>query len=199
MTDEFDHIIQEVVERHAPWLDWRLIMAQIEVESGGDPTAVSPCGAIGLMQIMPATAGDLGVETDDLWEPGKNIDVGVRYLTYLNKRFFEIPEIGDRTQFALAAYNGGIGYINKALALARAIEGKAITEPGKWQTWEVAKEYLKDGACTAMVGGKLCRPRWEEIINYVQKVCEIYWGLYNGIWHGGPDSAERYSAPNRMV
>jgi len=81
MTDVFDHIIQEAVERHAPWLDWRLIKAQIEVESGGDPTAVSPCGALGLMQIMPATGSDLGVETNDLWDPQRNIDAGVRYLT----------------------------------------------------------------------------------------------------------------------
>ena len=68
MKNEYDSIIQEAVKSH-PSLDWRLINAQMQCESNGDPNAISHCGAIGLLQIMPATAGDLGVSPNDLYDP----------------------------------------------------------------------------------------------------------------------------------
>lgn len=84
-------------ERHS--LDGLLLAAIVEHESSFDPTRVSPRGAVGLMQLLPATGRAYGAE--DLFNPGVNIDAGSRYLSYL----LELYE-GD-LELALAAYNAG--------------------------------------------------------------------------------------------
>ena len=81
-----------------------LVNAVISVESCFNPNAVSPAGAIGLMQLMPATATWLG--TDRPHEVRGNLDAGIRYLAALEKRF------GERT-LALAAYNAGPGNVRR--------------------------------------------------------------------------------------
>ncbi len=82
-----------------------LIEAVIYVESGFNADAVSPKGAMGLMQLMPDTAGELGVS--DPFDPASNIEGGVRYLSQL------ITENRGDTSLALAAYNRGQGAVNK--------------------------------------------------------------------------------------
>ncbi|MBI4638036.1 MAG: lytic transglycosylase domain-containing protein [Candidatus Rokubacteria bacterium] len=77
----------------------RLISAVIRVESSFNPRAVSRRGARGLMQLMPATASTLGVQ--DSFDPGENIDGGVRHLRGLIDRF------GTNLPLVLAAYNAG--------------------------------------------------------------------------------------------
>lgn len=79
-------------------LDADLVRAMIFVESGGDPLAVSHSGAAGLMQLMPATASDLGVA--NRFDPEQNIASGTRYLRSLLDRF-------QSTEVALWAYNAG--------------------------------------------------------------------------------------------
>jgi soluble lytic murein transglycosylase-like protein len=80
-------------------VDPRLIHALISVESGYNPQAISPKGAVGLMQLMPATARRYGVT--DIRDPRQNIEGGVRYFSDLLRMF------NQDVSLALAAYNAG--------------------------------------------------------------------------------------------
>ena len=80
---------------------------QAQAESGGDPTAVSPKGARGLFQIMPATAKDYGVDQSKLDDPGISRYIAARRMSELTDRYK-----GDR-RLALAAYNWGPAHIDK--------------------------------------------------------------------------------------
>jgi soluble lytic murein transglycosylase-like protein len=98
---DFERLVAEAAQRHG--LDPALVRAVVGVESGFQPEAVSPKGAQGLMQLMPATARDLGVT--DPFDPAANLDGGSRYLSSLVARYE-----GDLTR-ALAAYNAGMGAV----------------------------------------------------------------------------------------
>lgn len=87
-------------------LDVDLLHAIIRVESGGNPSARSPAGALGLMQVMPGTGARYGVrDPGELLQPAVNIDVGARYLSDLRRMF------GDRLDLVVAAYNAGEGAV----------------------------------------------------------------------------------------
>ncbi len=100
---EIDRQIREAAAGHGVEAD--LVRAVIEVESGFNPRAVSPAGARGLMQLMPATAADLGVQNP--FDAGQNIVGGTRYLKQLLDRY------GGNRRLALAAYNWGMGNLEK--------------------------------------------------------------------------------------
>lgn len=85
-------------------VDEDLIVRQIGMESSWNPRAVSPAGARGYMQLMPGTAGDLGVNPDD-WR--QNIDGGVRYMSQ------QIEAFDGDLELAAAAYNAGPGNARK--------------------------------------------------------------------------------------
>jgi soluble lytic murein transglycosylase-like protein len=89
-----------LIERYSDQykLDADLVEALIRAESGGDRLAVSQQGASGLMQLMPATAAEMGVE--DIFDPEQNIASGTRYLRLLLDRFQSV-------EVALWAYNAG--------------------------------------------------------------------------------------------
>jgi soluble lytic murein transglycosylase-like protein len=99
----FDSLVQEHATRHA--IRPELVRAVIQVESGFNPQARSPKGAMGLMQLMPATAAQLGVENP--FDPAENIRGGTAYLRQLLDRFD-----GDE-ELALAAYNAGPGAVDR--------------------------------------------------------------------------------------
>lgn len=93
--------IQIAIDRHAEAqsLDPKLVRAMIQVESGYNHRARSQKGAMGLMQLMPATASLYSV--DDPYDPDENVRGGTRYLRYLVDKF------PGRLDLAVAAYNAG--------------------------------------------------------------------------------------------
>jgi len=98
----YDGLIRRYAKKYG--LEAALVKAVIKAESEFDPKAVSCVGAMGLMQLMPATAGDMKV--NDPYEPSDNIEGGCRYLRSLLDRFRTVD-------LALAAYNAGPENVRK--------------------------------------------------------------------------------------
>ncbi|HPW18759.1 MAG TPA: lytic transglycosylase domain-containing protein [Candidatus Aminicenantes bacterium] len=96
-------IIEKAAERHR--VDRELIHVVIRAESNYDPFAISSAGAMGLMQLMPATARRYGV--GNVFDPSQNIEGGVRYLRDLVRLF------KGETRLVLAAYNAGQEAVRK--------------------------------------------------------------------------------------
>ena len=107
LTTTSNHRFEPLIHQNATSQGIRpdLVRAVIQVESGFNPRAVSPKGAMGLMQLMPATAAQFGVI--DPFNPVENIRAGVRYLRQLLDRY------NKDEQLALAAYNAGPGAVQK--------------------------------------------------------------------------------------
>lgn len=100
-------LIEGIAEQHG--MDPDLIRAIVQVESNFDPNAISPRGAMGLMQLIPETARRFGVR--NAFDPKANLDGGVRYLKYLMDLFD-----GD-LRLALAAYNAGENVVTRRGAI----------------------------------------------------------------------------------
>jgi len=98
----YGRIIDQAAEETG--LDTALIRSVIQTESNGDPKAVSPSGAKGLMQLIDTTAQELSVR--DPFDPDQNIRAGSRYLKQMLDRFGDL-------ELALAAYNAGPGNVEK--------------------------------------------------------------------------------------
>jgi soluble lytic murein transglycosylase-like protein len=98
---QFDALITKAAEKHA--VDPNLVRAVIKVESAWKPKARSHKGAMGLMQLMPATAREYGVR--NAYDPAENINAGVKHLRSLLDRF--------DVRLAVAAYNAGAGAVQR--------------------------------------------------------------------------------------
>lgn len=126
--DEVERLLVNASAKHGVSLS--LLRAVVAVESNFKSDAVSRAGAMGLMQLMPGTAKDMGVK--DAFDPAQNVNGGARYLAFLLKHFKD-------EELAVAAYNAGPGRVGRAgripdipetqayvvnvLGLARAYEG----------------------------------------------------------------------------
>lgn len=102
-TSEYEAQIADAAHRHG--VDPALIRALIHAESGFNPNAVSSKGAMGLMQLMPGTAADMGVA--DPFAVRQNIEGGVKYLAML------LSQYKGNVTLATAAYNAGPGAVAK--------------------------------------------------------------------------------------
>ena len=149
--------------------DWRLLASMVYQESRFDPEATSWSGAQGLMQLMPATAEELGVE--DRSNAAESLKGGIRYLSSLYGRFDGIQDSLQRIKFTLAAYNCGFEHVEDARTLAE-ISGLnkdrwdhsvdsmllSLRSPSQYNRKEVRGGYV----------------RGEEPYQYVQKIFERY-------------------------
>jgi membrane-bound lytic murein transglycosylase MltF len=111
-------------------LDWLLITAQGYQESGLDQAKRSHVGAIGVMQVMPATARDPRVAIPEIQDVDRNIEAGVKYLRVVIDQYYadEPMSAVDKTLFALASYNAGPARISKL----RAEAAKLGLDPNVW-------------------------------------------------------------------
>lgn len=113
--------------------DWRLFASLIYQESKFDPKAKSWVGARGLVQMMPATAKELGFTK--LNDPETSVKAGAKYLEKLEQMWQEIP-LEERHRFVMASYNAGAGHVADARRLAK----KYHADPNKWHGQ--VEEYL---------------------------------------------------------
>jgi len=122
-------LVQTILrEARAQNLDPSLVIAVIEVESGGYHLAVSHVGAMGLMQILPATGKELAERMDIEWkgpdtlfDPTINVRLGTAYLRQLADRFGSVDT-------ALAAYNWGPGRIDRRLRRGASVPSRYIKQ-----------------------------------------------------------------------
>lgn len=113
----YDHYFKKFADE-INW-DWRLLAALAFHESRFDSAQVSRMGASGLMQLMPRTAANFGLERANILNPEKNIEAGVQYIKSLNMTFRKIENKDERIKFILASYNSGPAHVFDAIALTQ--------------------------------------------------------------------------------
>jgi membrane-bound lytic murein transglycosylase F len=150
--------------------DWRLLASLICQESRFDPDVESRVGAYGLMQIMPLTGKNYGI--DITASPSDNIKAGAMYINLLQSIFeSKIANPQERIKFVLASYNAGPGHVLDAMKLA----GKNGMDPEKWDgnvaVWLLKKSDPKYYNDSVVKNGYF---RGTESVNFVTEVLERY-------------------------
>lgn len=149
--------MRPILQRHAEQLkfDWLGLAALAFKESTLDPAARGASGAVGLMQILPATARSVGVS--NIQSPDGNVQASARYLAMLREQYFASPRLNERERlaFVLAAYNLGPQRVQSLRAEARRLG----LNPDQWffQVERIAMESIGMG-----------------VVNYVNSINKYY-------------------------
>lgn len=138
-TNEYDPLFRKYTKHYfGAHFDWHWFKAQGIAESGLDPDAKSPAGALGIMQILPSTYREIKSRNPflaDIGEPRWNIAAGIFYDRQLYRKWKAKRDIQttERLKFAFGSYNAGYGNVNKAYR-------RAAREHGEVRQWsEVAR------------------------------------------------------------
>ncbi len=129
-TNDFDRLFRKYTKHYfGPHIDWHWFKAQGIAESGLNPKARSPVGAVGIMQIMPSTYRDIRKKNPmlkNIGEPRWNIAAAIYYDRQLYRKWRKKGDLntGDRLQFTFGSYNAGHGRMLKAFSRARKKLGK---------------------------------------------------------------------------
>lgn len=159
----FDSIVKHHADR-INW-DWRLLSSVIYQESRFDPGEESWAGAGGLMQLMPATARELGVS--NVSNPSQNVKGGSTYLNQLWNRWESIPDSVQRLKFTLASYNCGYSHVVDARRLAE----KYDANPKVWD--DNVEQYVLNLMFPEYYNDEVVRYGYvmgEEPVNYVRQI-----------------------------
>jgi membrane-bound lytic murein transglycosylase MltF len=128
LFDRYRPIFERYAERYE--VDWLMSAAQGYQESRLDQDVISSVGAIGIMQLLPSTAADSNVAVEGIHIPENNIHAGIKYMSFLRKRYFSDGDLDDRNAslFTLAAYNAGPARVRR---LRKAAASRGLN-PNRW-------------------------------------------------------------------
>lgn len=165
---QYDNIIKKYANI-INW-DWRLISSIVFQESKFINEDTSWAGAVGLMQILPETGAAYGV--NDLLDPEKNIQVGVKYLKWLDEYWKrKVHDKNERVKFVLASYNLGYGHIDDARRLAI----KYGADSTKWS--DNVESYLMKKSSEKFYNDNVVRNgycRCKETLQFVKDIIQRY-------------------------
>ncbi len=159
-------------KHYAPQIgwDWRMLASLAFNESHFDTNAISSAGALGLMQMMPGTGAKYGLDSSTIFQAEPAIAASTKYIAWLDKIFYQVDNLMERTKFILASYNAGPAHILDARALA----AKYGENPNQWAVAEKylmlksEPEYYNDTVCTF---GYF---RGNHTVRYVKDVFDTY-------------------------
>ena len=173
IISRYDRLIQKYSTRLG-W-DWRLLASLVYQESGFQSKAASPGGAVGLMQLVPATAKKYAISRAS--SPDMQISAGVKYLKFLDKEFqSSVSDQTERTKFVLASYNVGINHVQDAQRLAK----KYKKDPNVWTDnvdWFMIQKSNPQFCKDSVVYYGTCHGK--ETYNFVNEVFERYYHYKN--------------------
>lgn len=168
---QYDRIFRSIGEKYS--IDWRLLSAIARAESEFRFDAVSKAGAIGLMQIMPLVAQNMGYEREALFDVETNVEIAAQLLIENNKmlRLANDVDKEERLKFILACYNAGYPRIADARNLAQYHDEND-------ESWSIVSTYLSllsepEFANHEVVSSGAFHGS-NETITYVNKVIHIY-------------------------